>query len=176
MFCPKCGTQNPETGQFCRSCGTDLGNVSAALSGKLAPMAPMLNSKGKAVTWESGLTKLFMGVAFVVISVALAVSGAGRGWWFWMLVPAFMFVGGGLAQIIQLRKAEQGKASIAAPAQNEIGPTPQAPSLPPTQTPYISPAESRYKTGDLVPPSVTEGTTRHLESDPEGETMTLPKI
>jgi len=93
-----------------------------------------------------------------------------------MLVPACMFVGGGLAQIIQLRKAEQGKASIAAPAQNEIGPTPQAPSLPPTQTPYISPAESRYKTGDLVPPSVTEGTTRHLESDPEGETMTLPKI
>ncbi|MGI8670151.1 MAG: zinc-ribbon domain-containing protein, partial [Aridibacter sp.] len=23
MFCPKCGTQNPENGKFCRKCGTD---------------------------------------------------------------------------------------------------------------------------------------------------------
>jgi ribosomal protein L40E len=33
MFCPKCGTQNPVTGKFCRSCGTDLATVSDALSG-----------------------------------------------------------------------------------------------------------------------------------------------
>jgi hypothetical protein len=32
MFCPKCGTENPETGRFCRSCGTDLSGVSQALS------------------------------------------------------------------------------------------------------------------------------------------------
>ncbi|MFN2501427.1 MAG: zinc-ribbon domain-containing protein, partial [Pyrinomonadaceae bacterium] len=30
MFCPKCGSQNPETGKFCRSCGTDVGGVSSA--------------------------------------------------------------------------------------------------------------------------------------------------
>ena len=35
MFCPKCGIQNPDAGKFCRSCGTDLGNVSDALSGNI---------------------------------------------------------------------------------------------------------------------------------------------
>ncbi len=34
MFCPKCGIQNPETGKFCRQCGTDLSPVADALAGK----------------------------------------------------------------------------------------------------------------------------------------------
>jgi hypothetical protein len=46
--------------------------------------------------------------------------------------------------------------------------------LPPTQTTYVEP-ESRFKTGDLVPPSVTDNTTRQLEMDSEGQTMALPK-
>lgn len=38
------------------------------------------------------------------------------------------------------------------------------------------PRGSIYETGDLnTPPSVTENTTRQLELDPEGSTMTLPK-
>ncbi len=58
MFCPKCGTQNPESGKFCRKCGTDLSPVSDALSGKLSnqnqgfgtmqPIQPMQISNGKA--------------------------------------------------------------------------------------------------------------------------------
>jgi hypothetical protein len=47
-------------------------------------------------------------------------------------------------------------------------------ALPPQQTNSVSP-ESRYQTGDLVPPSVTDSTTRRLEVNSEGETMTLPK-
>ena len=39
---------------------------------------------------------------------------------------------------------------------------------------YVSPG-SVYNTGDLVPPSVTDNTTRHLEIDKDGETMTLRK-
>ncbi len=42
---------------------------------------------------------------------------------------------------------------------------------------YVKPPQhSIYDTGDLTsPPSVIEGTTRHLEMNPEGETMSLPK-
>jgi hypothetical protein len=194
MFCPKCGTQNPETGKFCRSCGTDLGNVSAALSGNfkpsLAPTAPvappaplMLDRRGRRMNWESALTKVFMGVAFMVVSIVLGVSGMGRGWWFWLLIPAFAMLGSGIAQCVQLKKCEQNPAlssgsQPAAASQNEIPAVQTNAALPPTQTDYVKPPRaSIYDTGELYekPPSVTEGTTRHLEINNEGETMTLPK-
>ena len=171
MFCPKCGQQNPDNGKFCRGCGTDLGNVSSALS---APpqMQQLVNHKGKPVHWESAITKLFSGFAFLVVSIILAFTGWGRGWWFWMLIPAFMSLGAGVAQYVQLKKAEKGQLPYSAP-QAAI-PENQNAALPPQQTQFAAP-ESRYRTGDLVPPSVTDNTTRHLELDKEGKTMTLPK-
>jgi hypothetical protein len=187
MFCPKCGTQNPETGKFCRSCGTDLGTVSEALTGKsskkmqgfgmMEPMSVMDLScnKSKPVSWESALGKLFMGVAFLVVSVILAFTGKANAWWFWMLIPAFAMLGSGVAQYVQLKKTEQRNISPAfQPSQNVISSAPQNSFLPPTQNEYVAP-ESRYKTGDLVPSSVTDGTTRHLEMNSESETMNLPK-
>ncbi|HVF30742.1 MAG TPA: zinc-ribbon domain-containing protein [Pyrinomonadaceae bacterium] len=171
MFCPKCGTQNPETGKFCRSCGTDLGNVSDALTGKLPQQ--LVNNRGRTISLESAFTKLSMGVAFIAIAIIAGASGMGRGWWYWMLIPALMFIGSGIAQYIQVRSAG-GSVRVIAPDQNILsGSAPNA-VLPPTQTDYVA-AESRYKTGDLVPPSVTDSTTRHLETNSEGETMTLPK-
>lgn len=174
MFCPKCGGQNPETGKFCRACGTDLGNVSSALSAPHQPQQ-LVNHKGKPVHWEGAISKLFTGLAFLVISIALAFSDMGRGWWFWMLIPAFGALGTGVAQYMQLRKAE-GKPLGFTPVQPIMPIQPSKPqdSLPPPQTEFVAP-ESRYKTGELVPPSVTENTTRHLEIDSEGKTMTLPK-
>jgi hypothetical protein len=84
-------------------------------------------------------------------------------------------IGSGIAQYIQLRKQEQ--KAISAPETETVKSFKQNEnaSLPPTQTEYVAP-ESHYKTGDLVPPSVTDGTTRHLEMNPEGKTMTLPKV
>ncbi|HEX3100651.1 MAG TPA: hypothetical protein VHQ01_02605 [Pyrinomonadaceae bacterium] len=170
MFCPKCGGQNPETGKFCRSCGTDLGNVSQALTGALPPPRQILDHKGRPVSWDRAIPKLFTGIAFLAVTCALAFSGTGRGWWYWMLIPAFTSLGAGLAQLIQLRKAEKGgmmySPTVLPPAQNT--------ALPPPQTQWVAP-DSKYKTGDLVPPSVTDNTTRHLEIDSEGQTMNLPK-
>lgn len=189
MFCPKCGTQNPDKGKFCRSCGTDLSPVSEALSGKTNNKMPdfgitatiqPLNFKGhkdKPISWEGAITKFFMGLAFIVVSIVLAVTGMGKGWWFWLLIPAFGMIGSGIAQYIQLKKTEQYQQNSSLsppPAQNVISSPPQNSALPPPTPEYIAP-ETRYKTGDLVPPSVTDGTTRHLEINSEGKTMTLPK-
>jgi hypothetical protein len=171
MFCPKCGTQNPETGKFCRSCGTDLGNVSDALAGKLP--RPLVNHRGRPISLESAITKLFMGIAFLAISIILGVSGMGRGWWYWMLIPALMFVGSGIAQYLHIKSA-RGNVRVTAPDQNVLSGSAENAALPPSQTNFVPP-ESRFKTGDLVPPSVTDGTTRHLEVNSEGETITLPK-
>jgi len=174
MFCPKCGIQNPDNGKFCRSCGTDLANVSDVLTGKLQISKGCTNSKGKPITLESAITKLFMGIAFLAVSIVLGISGKGRGWWFWMLIPALMFIGGGIAQYLQLRSAGQNNGRSFSADQNSLsGSIPNA-ALPPPQTHFVAP-ESRYKTRDLVPHSVTDSTTRHLETNSEGETMTLPK-
>ena len=174
MFCPKCGIQNPETGKFCRSCGTDLGNVSDVLSGKLQiEKGCGTTRRGKPITFESALTKLFMGIAFVVVAVALAVTGKGNGWWFYMMIPAMMFVGGGIAQLLQIRSGQRNATVVSGAPSSLPGSMPNS-ALPPAQTNFISP-ESRYRTGDLVPPSVTDSTTKHLDLNTEGETMTLPK-
>ncbi|HEX8288607.1 MAG TPA: zinc-ribbon domain-containing protein [Pyrinomonadaceae bacterium] len=188
MFCPKCGTQNPETGKFCRSCGTDLAPVSEALTdrsnrqkqgfGMMPPVQPMplLSEKGKPLTLESALTRLFTGLAFLVISVILGVTGMANAdkWWFWLLIPAFTMIASGIAQYVQLKNHE--KKFIATPENDAVKSFKQneQTSLPPTRTDYVAP-ESSYKTGDLVPPSVTDNTTRHLEMNSEGKTMTLPK-
>ncbi|MGI9036423.1 MAG: hypothetical protein ACR2GD_10345 [Pyrinomonadaceae bacterium] len=160
-----------------------MGNVSDALSGKPASQMQGFemmreikswDKKGKPVHWEGAMTKLFTGIAFLVVSIALAFSAMGTGWWFWMLIPAFGALGSGIAQIIQLRKVEKGNFSTLSPeAQNTFPENYPNQALPPNQTDYVAP-ESRYKTGDLVPPSVVEDTTRHLEINKEGETMTLP--
>jgi len=174
MFCPKCGTQNPETGKFCRSCGTDLGNVSQALAGHLPLAQPMVDRKGKPVSWDRAIVKMFTGLAFLIVACVLAINGGGRGWWFWLLIPAFTSLGAGVAQFVQLRKAERGIPAYNPTYSNPaLGGQGQS-ALPPTQTTYVEP-ESRFKTGDLVPPSVTDNTTRHLEMDSEGQTMALPK-
>ncbi|MGI8788201.1 MAG: zinc-ribbon domain-containing protein [Pyrinomonadaceae bacterium] len=178
MFCPKCGTQNPETGRFCRSCGADLGNVSEALSGNLRKQQHLVDKKGKPISYESAIVKMFSGVAFLIVAVILGITGmaGGQAWWFWMLIPGFGSLGSGIAQYVQLKKSERQNISFAPPSyQNVMSSAPQNSALPPTrETEYVAP-DSRYKTGDLVPPSVAEGTTRHLEINSEGETMTLPK-
>jgi hypothetical protein len=172
MFCPKCGTQNPDEGKFCRSCGTDLVGVSGALS---APQTRQLvNHKGKPIHLEGALSKMFTGFAFLIISIVLSFSHMGSGWWFWMLIPAFGSLGAGIAQFIQIREAKKQGSSFSGTVPSTL-PPPQNQALPPQQTEFVPAAESRYKTGDLVPPSVAEGTTRHLELDSEGQTMTLPK-
>jgi hypothetical protein len=75
---------------------------------------------------------------------------------------------------MQLRRAEKGQGTfVRSEIRNVVGASPNT-ALPPPQTEWAQP-ESRYKTGDLVPPSVTDATTRHLEIDSEGQTMALPK-
>jgi len=181
MFCPKCGTQNPDDGRFCRSCGADLGNVSAALSGELSPPPYFVDPRKRGVSWEHAITKLFTGLAFFVVALILAYTGKfnAQNWWFWLLIPAFATFGSGIAQVVQLKKLEKKEAGFAPPsAQNTISSAPSPNALPPTQTDYVAPPrQSLYDTGELAerPGSVTEGTTRHLEMDSEGETMTLPK-
>ncbi|MCA1604948.1 MAG: zinc ribbon domain-containing protein, partial [Acidobacteria bacterium] len=164
MFCPKCAAQNLDGASFCRSCGANISLIPDALSGQL-PQAPEKDDvnagfcgtrQGRQPTLENAFKSLFMGVAFLLVSVALGVTRTGRGWWMFMLIPAFIFMGTGIAQYIQIKDREK-KQSLRAGTQ-------QQPSIQPRRSVE---AFSTRNTGELVapPPSVTEGTTRHLGAE-----------
>jgi len=186
MFCPKCGTQNPETGKFCRSCGTDLGNVSAALSGNLPAQfsdagTAHIHHEAKRrqdpnELFGEAVKQILSGVGFLIVAIALLTTGVagGRAWWWAMLFPAFGYFGTGVSNYLKSKRIEKQQLDFANQNQFAFNKSQTNASLPPKQTEYVAP-ESRYKTGDLAPSSVTDSTTRHLEINSEGETMTLPK-
>src|SRR5882724_2068048 len=160
MFCPKCATQNLEGASYCRSCGANISLVPHALSGQLPPTQTDevdigrrgRKRYGRELTLDRAFKSAFMGIAFLLISIALSFSPMGRGWWFWMLIPAFSMMGSGVAQYIRLKEREKR----ALPTGNFT-----QPSLHPPTRVDAFPVRN---TGELVapPPSVTEGTTRHL--------------
>lgn len=170
--------QNPDDGKFCRKCGTDLKTVSAALSGKprVSGKEDRDHLKKQRRSWESAFSTLFVGIAFLAVSIVLAFQPMGRSWWFWMLIPAFAMIGTGVARIIRFKQeANERVVFDADPVSGKLKQG-EREALPPSETDYVSASDrgAGYQTGDLVPPSVAEGTTRHLEMDSEGETMTLP--
>src|SRR5678816_4318898 len=152
MFCPKCATQNLDGASFCRSCGANISLVPQALSGQLVqPQPPMTEvegacrtRRGRELTLEQPFKNFFLGIAFIIISIVLSRT-IGQAWWFWMLIPAFSLMATGVAQFIRLQ--EHAKRS-------SLGPQP-------VQRTFTEPANTNV----LMPPpapSVTEGTTRHL--------------
>lgn len=166
MFCPKCAAQNLEGASFCRVCGANISLVPHALSGQL-PQATEPDDDAehwgrsrkrrgrREPSLDNAFKNAFMGVAFLLVSLALAFSRMGTGWWFWMLIPAFSMMGTGVAQYIRIKERE--KKSLMP------GSIPQSP-FQPQRRPESFPARA---TGELVPPppSVTEGTTRHLGAE-----------
>ena len=166
MFCPKCGAQNADDARFCRSCGTDISLVPQAVTGQLAQRLSEADEdeevfsrrgrrrRGKGrPTIERAVRSIIMGLAFVF--VAFAVRGwapAGNIWWFWMLIPAASMLADGVGTYFRLQEEKKRLAppTYVAP-QPSFQPQPRASALPPRNTGEIIP-----------PPSVTEGTTRHL--------------
>jgi hypothetical protein len=166
MFCPKCAAQNLDVASYCRVCGANISLVPQALTGQLPPADQEVLSRsdrralrrhGKEASLENAFRSAFMGIAFLLVSMALAFSAMGRGWWFWMLIPAFSLMGTGVAQYIRVKEAEK-RAMIRGvpvqPFQHEMQAPPRVNSFP------------RNNTGEIAPPpSVTEGTTRHLGAE-----------
>jgi hypothetical protein len=168
MYCPQCATENLDGASFCRGCGSNISLVPQALTGNLPAISSdelddddddysfgrrrRRRGRKRTPSIEKGIKNIFMGVGFILVALAIAIFGHGGGWWFWMLIPAFTMLGGGVAEIVRF-KTEKSRALPAAP---------QSASMP-LMTPRPSALPQR-NTAELMPqpPSVTEGTTRHL--------------
>jgi len=173
MFCPKCAAQNIDGASFCRVCGANVSLVPQALTGRLPSPAPtdQLFSRGRRrrqrdedrePTLERGIVKLFAGLGFIAAALAVMLRFPGGFTWGWaLLIPAFSAIGKGVAQIVAVREARIARLNSGAPS----------PAL--TQRPLNSGKTVTLvepptrQTGELLPtpPSVTEGTTRHLGAE-----------
>ena len=160
MFCPKCATQNVDGASYCRSCGANISLIPQALSGQL-PAAPANDlydrlsrrKRRKEPSLDEGIRHLFMGLAFIIVSILIGkYSPGGWTWWYWMLIPAFTFLGRGISDIVRVKQA---KANTPAFGQPQMNPAARPQSLPVART-----GELRNPV-----PSVTEGTTRHLGAE-----------
>ena len=170
MFCPRCAAHNIDDAKYCRVCGADISLLPQVLSGELSAEVAVIDEaapakKGKRrrkdkdehkpPTLEKAFENIGVGIAFLIISVMVALfMPGGRFWWFWLLIPALACAGEGIGQLMRLKR-ERGLATgheQLFPAARET----EARSLPPRQTSEIL----------MPPPSVTEGTTRHLNAEP----------
>jgi len=180
MFCPRCGAQGADSQKFCRGCGTDLEPVNVALTGAL----PMLTDergrkrfKSTEELWEQIATNFFIGLAFLMVALALAFTGAagGRNWWFWMLIPAGVMLGRAASAYFALKNARPRRIEsndFTANSQPLFSSNQTAANLPPQRQSFTDYAPPSRVTGELVMPplSVTENTTRHLRHETENPT------
>jgi hypothetical protein len=169
MYCPRCATQNTDDAKFCRSCGIDISLVPQAVTGQLAERlaAEDYSHHGRRrrnrgdkgpPSIERAVKSLFMGLAFICVAIAIAGwMPGGSTWWFWMLIPAAGMLSDGVSTYIRLSEEKKRlPASSYIPTQTAVPPPRPASALPPRNTGEIIP-----------PPSVTEGTTRHLNTPAE---------
>ena len=159
MFCPKCATQNIDGAHFCRVCGANISLVPQALTGQMVQPQPQRDElvdescssrRRRPLTLEVAFKNMFIGIAFLIIAIALSRS-IGAAWWFWILIPAFSLMGKGVAQYMRVKERDKRDAMMPL----------RMPSIQPAQT---APPAFPRRTDELRPPvpSVTEGTTRHL--------------
>lgn len=179
MFCPRCATENANDASFCRACGADIHLVSQALTGRLA-VAPSGARTGtddapaKSKSKELGPARLdkifeniFVGLAFLAIFLGgLFFYRGALMIWVWFIIPAFACMGSGIGWYLRYRQEQKGR--LLPPS--SLAPALFAPaSVRPAGTVVPSALASRDTSEMLslnapAPPSVTEGTTRHLDS------------
>jgi zinc-ribbon domain len=174
MFCPKCAAQNVDGASFCRVCGANISLVPQALTGRLPPAAPTdglvsgrrrgrHRDEDRPATLERGIVKLFVGLGFIAAALAVMFRFPGGFTWGWALfIPAFSAIGKGIAQIVAVREAQAARLPGAGDYSRTFAQRP----LNSGATVTLAEPQARA-TGELPasPPSVTEGTTRHLGAE-----------
>jgi hypothetical protein len=101
------------------------------------------------------MRSIFMGVAFILVALSMRLlARGGENWWFWMFIPAAAMLGNGVATYMRVKEERQ-----------RLAPPPFVPALGSMHVPAARVGElsPQRETGEMVkPPSITEGTTRHL--------------
>lgn len=168
IFCPRCGSQNPETTKFCRQCGLSLQQLSGYIaSGGTGALTPQPPSAPPMVPPPAGISpqqKMFLGIVMSVLSPAICgVLGKLTGLSLFRGLAGLCAV---MIPVMVLWIVFHFRAQMRAQKQIE----PPQPPAPPTQRPafqnqpYQAPLPAAPPTNPLgaAPGSITEDETRHL--------------
>ncbi|MBI4749470.1 MAG: zinc-ribbon domain-containing protein [Acidobacteria bacterium] len=162
MYCPQCGSQNNEQVKFCRTCGTNLGQISQAITGqrtkKKKKSVPLSEVDQKRMTASFG--QLFLGVGFFLLAIMMYFSR--QTWGLWLLIPAFGIFGKGAGTLLTIaiaygeaESADEDEAESTAAVTAET-PARRTAELPP-------PAYDTNHFMNNPPSSVTESPTQTFE-------------
>lgn len=104
---------------------------------------------------DKAISSVFTGVGFLLVALSVMLfAPGGRIWWFWMLIPSFTLLGGGVAEYVRYQQSRGQEIKL---------PGIQTTQALPPQPARVSAVPTRNTSELLQPPSVTEGTTRHLD-------------
>ncbi|MCA1641034.1 MAG: zinc-ribbon domain-containing protein [Acidobacteria bacterium] len=162
MFCPKCAAHNLDEAKFCRACGADISLVPQALTGQLAPVGEDLgefDERGRSRV-ERGTRKLVQGVGFLIVFLCMMIFFRHFFWMtFWFIFPAISNISAGVGLLSQHAWRQSGHLPGGIKNTSRVGAS-ETTALPRMDVNEIANAD----TAEIVapPPSVTEGTTRHL--------------
>jgi hypothetical protein len=169
MYCPNCGSNNKADVRFCTRCGTNLGVVSEALSGKLPTKLPTraVDNEHTAKLMRdyyrgrkdtiTGATLILAGLLLMGILVGSGMNAVGAFFIiFWMFIWGAVSLAGGLGKWIT-SSAEMKPLGIGSQSQFQ-----GAPVQPPIEPPANQREMPGFSTGPVDFPSVTEQTTRQL--------------
>ncbi len=180
MFCPKCAAHNIEDAKYCRVCGADISLLPQMLSGQFTADLARADEtsveetgkrrKGKkkdkeksAATLEDAFSNIGVGIAFLIISIMVALyMPGGKFWWFWLLIPTGACAGEGIGQLLRIKR-EKTLDAVSAPLL-PVSHEDQLRYLPPRNTSEMM----------MPPPSITENTTRHLSPEPSSRNRNEP--
>ena len=165
MYCPNCGSENQTEVKFCRRCGTSLGAISAAMSGKVEDQSRQRVSE-LVKSYYAGRHQIMLAMLSIAAAVALLAIIFGTGKWvlFWVFLWVFMALfGKGVKQFnkgwsewsdakSELKALGYRKPGVANVRLSERVVPQQPESVSPN-----SPSQIQQ------PPSVTESTTRLLD-------------
>jgi hypothetical protein len=173
MFCPKCGNENPNEAKFCRGCRANLANVLAVVDDEVSVYTWPQKVDADEL-YSSSLRNTVLGLGVLLLSVMLFFVTGQSPYWVLLIVPSVVVFAVGVSGIVRAQDLNKKKAALASePLLNHSNVNQLGQGRPD----YIKPEPAfDYETNELLEtPSVVEDTTRQLEMNSEGETMTLPK-
>ena len=155
MFCPRCGSPNPDTTKFCRQCGLGLQQVTGYVaSGGTAqlPTPPPTAANPIAKVTEGLLPKQKMILLIMLMVMSPAIFGTlGLGW---LSGISAVLMPIGIVFTVMWYKAQQRKLQEAMMRQQQMYPPAQPYQMPPPVTSYGLPQPAQQPISQSYQPPV----------------------